>query len=204
MIFVTAIHGNETIPSIFLADKGYSQIIANIKAVCLNKRFVVMDLNKSFGCDGKSYEEERAREILKSIPENETVIDFHTTSAKTDPFAIIVDLKMLPLAFTAGLMHVVYMNFNIKEGHALINYRNGISIEAGNNDSLKTYSNMEKIIKNLKQKKEHKTNVYEVYGIIEKHGKYNNFEKCEEGFFPVFVGEKSYPFVGLKARLLIC
>jgi hypothetical protein len=200
MIYVTAIHGDEYIPTVCLAHNGYPQIIANVEALCLGKRCVDKDLNKVFGCSGKSYEERRARQILKLIPRTAKVIDLHTMSAKSDPFAIIVDLKMLPLALTTGMKHIVYMKYNIKESHALINYRSGISVEVGNHNTWESYKNTLKVLKNLQKGKKFKAGVYEVYGIIKRKVKYENFKPCPAGFIPVFAGEKAYSIIGLKSR----
>ncbi|MEW6248984.1 MAG: succinylglutamate desuccinylase/aspartoacylase family protein [Nitrospirota bacterium] len=202
MIFVTAIHGDEIVPTVCLAENNLPQVVANPKAACLFKRFIDKDLNKSFGSDGNSYEEKRAKELLKIIPQNEIVIDFHTMSAKSDPFVIIVDLEMLPLALTTGLKHVVYMKYNIKEGHSLINYRKGLSIETGNHNTWDAYKSTLSCIKNIQKGKQFKAKIYEVYGIIDKRGKYKNFERCSDGFVPVLAGEKAYNILGLKSKII--
>lgn len=108
---------------------------------------------------------------------------------------------MIPLAQTTGLQHIVYMAHNIKKGHALINYRRGISIETGPHFSLKTVFNIVKILKNLKAQKRHRAKIYQVYGIIDYPGNYHNFSPHSYGFIPVLAGEKAYPFYGLKAKL---
>src|SRR5690349_6539242 len=127
--FITALHGDETVPVTELQSKNIPQIIANPEAISLHKRFIDMDMNKAFGTDGDTTDELRAKEILEALQKGtpDWVIDFHTTSAPTDPFAIIVDPKMLPQAQSSGIKHVVYMKHIIKAGHALINYYPGVS-----------------------------------------------------------------------------
>jgi hypothetical protein len=202
MTFVTAIHGDEPIPVYALLETKVFQIIGNPKGLALGKRFIERDLNASFGLDENSYEALRAKEILKLIPETETVVDFHTYSALSEPFVVITDLKMLPLALTTGLKHVVFMKHNIKKGHALINHRNGISIEVGRHKLFSTYKKTKEVLKNLKAGKKHDAQIYEVFGRLEEPGSYHNFEKHPNGFYPVLAGEKAYDFFGLKARLI--
>ena len=78
MIFVTGIHGNEQVPVFCLLKKNVPQIIGNIKALTKGLRYIDKDLNASFGLTGKSYEIIRASEILRKIPKDEIVVDFHT------------------------------------------------------------------------------------------------------------------------------
>ena len=200
--FVTGLHGNEPIPVFALANLKVSQYIANRKALIRNERFIDVDLNKSFGVKGKGYEYDRAKEILNDISPEKKVIDLHTFSATSEPFVIVVDKRMIDLAITTGLSHIVMMDYNIKNGHALINYRKGISIEVGQHYSYKSYCVAQSIYRNIvcnfKPKK--KPNLYRVFGIISELGKYINFTRSSQGFYPVLAGEKAYSFYGLKAK----
>jgi len=202
MIYTTAIHGNEPIPVFGLASLGVKQVVCNLKALCVNKRFLEKDLNQSFGTNGKTIEEVRAKEILREIPEKETVIDLHTMSAKSEPFAIVVDLKMVKLAALTGLKHVVYMSHNIKSGHSLIDHRNGISIETGNHIKQVTFETVCMIYKNIKEGKKHKFTLYEVYDVIDDEDDYQNFKPYKNEFIPVLAGEKAYNMPGLKAKVI--
>ena len=202
MIFTTGIHGNEPIPIFALASLGIKQLVCNYQALILNQRFIQKDLNQSFGTDGDSVEERRATEILKIIPESEIVIDFHTMSAISEPFAIVVDLKMVPLAATTGLKHIVYMSHNIKSGHSLIDHRSGISIEVGQHQDSVSYDTAKQIYRHLKSDKTGQFTLYEVYGVIEKPGIYQNFKQHQNGFIPVLAGEKAYNIPGLKSRII--
>ena len=152
---------------------------------------------------GRSYEIKRAAELLKRISKSSLVVDFHTTAALA-PFVIICSRKMIPLAAMVGLRHVVIMKYNVKRGHALINYRDGISIETGNHTSKKSYNLTLKIVKNILSGKKHPIKVYEVYDKITEPGRYVNFKKHHGGFIPVLAGEKEYTkayhIYGLKAR----
>ncbi len=201
MIFTTAIHGDEPIPVFALASFNVSQLICNRQALIKNKRFIEQDMNQSFGTRGNSLEEKRAREILKIIPRSETVIDLHTTSAQSEPFVIVVDLEMLPLAALTGLSRVVYMAFNIKSNHSLIDHRQGVSIEVGRHLDVESFNTVIKIYKNIKRRKRGSFTLYEVYDVIKKKGKYENFKRHPDGFIPILAGERAYKFFGLKARI---
>lgn len=202
MVFTTALHGNEPIPVYALASLGVDQVICNTQALVLGKRFIEKDLNHSFGTNGNSLEEKRAQELLKIIPESETVVDLHSMSAISDPFAIIIDPKMIPLAATTGLKHVVLMSHNIKSGHSLIDHRRGISIEVGLHQDPQTYNFTKTIYQNIKAGKSHPFTLYEVYGVIEKEGEYQNFTMHKDGFIPVLAGEKAYNIPGLKSKII--
>lgn len=202
--FVTGMHGNEPMPVLALASLSVKQIVANPKALSKAVRFVQKDLNASFGTTGNSYEENRAKEILKAISKSSLVIDLHTFTAPSEPFVIIVDLALKEFAASLGFKHVVYMKHNIKKGHALINYRNGVSVELGNHKDSKSFKNAIELVKTIQDKKvkKHKVKFYEVYDIIRKSGKYINFKKHKEGFIPILAGENAYKFPGLKARVI--
>lgn len=200
--FITGLHGNELNPVIALANANIPQIIANPKALAERKRFINVDMNKSFGAEGKEYEYKRCKEVLSLINPDDYVIDFHTTSANTEPFAIVVDKKMIDFAMTTGLKHIVYMKFNIKEGRALINHCNGISVEVGDHEGQESVVKTLEIIKQVQKGKKHQAKVYQVFGTIEEPGEYINFEKHKDGFIPVLAGSNAYKFYGLKAELI--
>ncbi len=201
---VTALHGDEPLPTLATASVGIPQVVANVKALALGVRYVERDMNAAFGTDGDSYEERRAREVLGKIGRNEKVLDLHTFSVESEPFAIIVDLEMLPLASSLGLERVVYMKHNIKAGHALINNRMGVSVEVGKHDDPDSFVRTVEIVKKLKEGpvKPGSVRVFEVYGRIEERGAFDNFVE-RDGIVPVLYGERAYDnlgFYGLKAR----
>lgn len=203
IIFVAGIHGNEQMPVRALTKNNIPFIIGNLRAKKKNIRFIDNDLNASFGLKARGYEPQRAKEILKQIKTKDLVVDFHTTTAKTPPFVIIVDKKMLKFAASTGLKRVVLMKHNIKNKHALINYRQGISVETGNHNSKKSFDTTLRIVKNVNVKKQHNIELYEVYDKILKPGIYKNFKQHRDGFFPVLAGEKAYNFYGLKAKKIL-
>lgn len=198
--FITGLHGDEHSPILALASIGIDQIVANPKAVSKNTRFIKRDMNASFGTKGSSYEEKEARKLLRRLDKNYLVVDLHTTQTTNTPFVIIVDKKMLPFARKLGVKRVVCMDYNIKKGHSLIDYRNGVSVETGNHNSKTAFRITTEIVTNLRKNKNHPVDIYEVYGKIEKPGKYVNFELYGKQFYPVFAGKNAYGIIGLKAR----
>lgn len=202
--FVTAVHGNEIMPTLALASIGEPQIIANPRALARGVRYTEYDLNASFATQGHTYEEKRSRVLLRLLDPKSLVVDFHTFSCESEPFAIIVDLAMLPLAASLGVKRVVYMKHNIKGGHALINHHAGVSVEVGKHNDFKSFDQTLKIVKGLKKDgiKPAMVKVYEVYRRIEVKGDYVNFKE-NNGMIPVLYGERAYDglgFYGLAAR----
>ncbi len=202
--FVTGIHGNETLPVLALASIGQKQIVANVKALSQNKRFMETDMNASFGREGNTYEETRARRLLPLLDKRKLVIDFHTFSAMSEPFVVLVDLKILNFAKILGFKNIVYMKHNIKKGHALINLRDGVSIEVGNHVDPSSFQRTVDLVNRIKNgpRSLPKIRLYEVFGKIEKPGKYTNFKVHKDGFIPILAGENAYDFYGLKARII--
>lgn len=199
---VAGLHGNEKAPVRALTSASVDFILGNPEAHDKNVRFIESDLNASFGTDHSTREGELAREILNKIPVEGLVVDFHTTSAKGPPFVILTDKRMLPFAETTGLKHAVLMSHNIKEGHALINMRDGFSIEMSGYDSEESVETTVLVLNSLNAGTRAPLDVYEVYEKITEPGTYENFVEHAEGFFPVLVGEDAYNFIGLKARKL--
>ena len=205
IVFVAGIHGNERMPVKALTEAGKDFILGSPKAYEHNARFVEKDLNASFGVPPDSYESKRAEEILQRINEEDLVVDFHTTESEHTPFVIIVDEKMIPLAERTGIERVVIMKHNIKRGHALINHRDGISIEAGAHTDQRSYNTTLDVINNINKKRKYPTHLYEVYGEITEPGEYINFQEHQAGFIPILANESEYErqgLFGLKARKL--
>lgn len=202
--FVTGIHGDEPIPVLALASCGVEQIVANPRALSLGRRFVDVDMNKSFGKRGRRYEEVRAREIFAKIDRRKKFIDLHTFSAESEPFVVIVDLKMLGFARKLGFKHIVHMKHNIKKGGALIDHCDGVSVEVGKHNDFQSFKKTVELVEIIKKGNERNEGVklYEVFGIIDNPGRYINFKKDTNGFIPVLAGEKAYNFYGLKARMI--
>lgn len=193
-------HGNEKGPVRALISRGYDFILGNPEAGERNVRYIDQDLNASYALDTHTLESKRSQEILDLISPEDVVIDFHTTSAEGPPFAILLDRTMLPLAERTGLAHAVLMTHNIKNGHALINARDGIAVEISEYDTQESFDVSLSVLDSLEREKSSPLSLYEVYDLITEPGQYENFVECKDGFFPILVGEESYDFIGLKAR----
>lgn len=205
VIFVTCMHGNERLPALALASQGIPQFVANTEAVKQNKRFVESDLNAAFGKAETNYETRRAAEILHEIPESNIVIDFHSCESRSESFAIIVDSAMLPVALRAGLRKIVLMTYSVKKDHALVNYRNGISVEVGQHNDPNGFDVTLLIAERIRNPDtvplaSNEVELYEVFGVIAEEGNYENFVLHEKGFYPLFVKPNTYNNHGLKAR----
>ena len=193
-------HGNERGPVRALEAYGIDFELGNPKAYEKNVRFIDQDLNASYNVDENTHESARAEEILGCISPDDVVLDFHTTSAKGPPFAILTDAAMIPLAERTGVRYAVLMTHNIKNGHALINVRDGISVEISGYDTQSSFDNTLLITDHLKSGKRTQLELYEVFERITEPGDYENFVACADGTIPVLVGEESYDFIGLRAR----
>jgi len=203
-VLVTALHGNEPVPMYALVSLGLPVVPGNLQALVYGKRFTEQDLNASFGCEGDTYEEIRAREILKEIPGDARVVDFHTFSCESPPFSIITDMKMLELAACLGIRRVVYMKHNIKAGRSLCDHRDTVAVEAGKHDAMDSFTTTQDIARRLlRQEAPGQIELYEAYDIIEApNPAHRNFEAHEDGFVPVLAGESAYEHGGLKTRYL--
>lgn len=205
VVFVAGLHGTEQMPVRALTDSGTDFVLGNPKACEQKVRFIERDINAAFGVRAEDYESRRAQEILDEVDEADLVIDFHSTESEAEPFAIVVDKDMIPLAKTTGVGRIVFMGHNIKEGHSLINYRDGVSIEVGLHESKKSYAETLKIVASIAQGKEHEVTLYEVFGPITEPGEYINFQDHTDGFVPILANESVYEkegLFGLKAREL--
>ncbi len=205
IVFVAGVHGNEKMPVKALTEAGVDFILGNPKAFDLNVRFTEEDLNASFGTLSASYESKRAAEVLQKIHEDDLVVDLHTTEAEPVSFVIIVDENMIPLAERTGIERVVIMKHNIKQGHALINHRDGISIETGTHEDQRSYRATLDVVNKMHKNTKHPVVLYEVYDRITEPGEYTNFQQHPMGFIPILANESAYELqglFGLKARRL--
>lgn len=102
------VHGDETAgiwalqnitPDIKLTKGSVYIVYANPPAIEKNVRMVTKNLNRCFvsGNDGESYEDQRARELMKILDECDTLLDLHMFYAPGEPFAICED-NSLPVA----------------------------------------------------------------------------------------------------------
>ncbi len=161
LCIVTCLHGDEKegltalkiLERLEGIDGKVKVIVANLLAVKHDKRFLESDLNRVFpGSRFGNYEERLAREIVREVRRCPLVVDLHSTSTFSPPFAISTKegQKHLELASLTGVKRLVLMGDEIAKGKALIDHcRTGISIELGKKGSYAARENCRKIISNL-------------------------------------------------------
>ena len=161
LILVGGLHGNEhrgiealvNVISAFEDKQIRGKVLAlrgNLKALKESKRFLSRDLNLSWSThlkDAELGEELSEREELKSIIDRKLsgwdgdiyLIDLHTTSAPTVPFAVIGKdaatmnfVRNMNIPFVTGLTGILdgtLLNWMSKKGHV------GLAFEAGSHHS---------------------------------------------------------------------
>ena len=238
---VGCLHGNEEVGSVVIEKlkklitmSGGAGIIANQLALKRGVRFIDQDLNRSFpGKAGGNYEEKLAFQLNRIVKQYDYVIDFHSFSCQSPPFAILTRRTPghLKLASELGVTKVVLMSSRLASGKALIDYcRYGISIEAGKH-GLKSTNNRaigsaKRVLISSKARKI-KINYYQVVDIIYKKNpderllkQIKNFTLVHKGeivtsnrfgkfiapydFYPVLAREEAYPnILCLAAKTVI-
>jgi len=215
---VICLHGDELF-GLEIMDKLSKNIpvfIGNPLAIEKRRRFIDMDLNRSFPGDEKgSYEEKRAAYLLNELKNFDCVIDIHSSSCDLELFGIItkVNEKNLALANKLGLKKLIIMSEKVGLGKSLIDHVPcGISLEIGPHEKKENIDEVIKAINNSNGVEEHEIEFLEVFSVIPKIERnikilINNFKPvkkgsliakgkkdyyAEEDFIPLFVGEKAY------------
>lgn len=161
---IGALHGNEGVGveviknlTSFLRRRAVG-IIANTKALKKNVRFIDQDLNRSFpGRSDGNYEERLAKRLLKRVKDLDYVLDLHSFSCKSPPFAILTKKtkEHLRLVRASGVKKVIFMSPKLASGKALIDHcRCGVSIETGRHGFAVTISRATHYTKNVLRKLE--------------------------------------------------
>lgn len=145
--FVACMHGNEK-TGLQILERLRKQpiirgtvrlVVANPKAVFINKRFIARDLNRCFpGRENGVLEEQLAYQLRARLSDSDFLVDLHTTTAQTPPFIITRQREGLvkDLIEATGVKRVV---IRPKSGSALIDYvATGIGIELGPHDTSQT------------------------------------------------------------------
>lgn len=176
-------------------------IAGHPEAIRARRRFVEKGRSLSFGKEGESLEHLRARTLCAEILPETPVLEFHTVSCESEPFAIVVDETFLPLAKSLGLPNVVVMKFYMKDGGSLIGVRGGVSVEKGRHDDPAAYVRTQELVSRLDGQRTSKSvQVSEAFDILRQHCDYVNFQDHPSSFVPALAGENAYDHHGLKAR----
>ncbi len=206
---IACVHGNELFGlEVIKMLKGsrIKTIIANNKAVKVKKRFIDKDLNRSFPGNKHSihYEERRAHELMNEIKCNK-VIDLHSSTSNTPPFAIITKTspEVISLAMSTGIKRICLMNPEIANGKSLIdNVKAGVSLEMGRHDDQSLPEKTYKLIMNtLKEKQKTNHEFYKIIGVEHNMNVEAENFKFNGEYYPILVGEASYKGIKcLKAQ----
>jgi len=218
VLIVTCIHGDEQIlKNKHLKEIGVETLIANHEALKENKRFIDVDLNRSFGVDVKKplkYEEVLAKKILLEIKNYDLVIDIHSTKSDIKELVIVSNLnkKTMEVLKFVPIKNVVLMKADMCKGSLIKHCKIGISLEY--NKKTKPDYVIAQIKKIIGQKKEYQHQFFKVKG---EYSVKNNFkpnfklkelhkikkgtilgnneignELSKEEFYPLFLGKGRY------------
>lgn len=137
-------------------------VYANLEAASKGLECVDSNLNRVFpGKKDGNLEERTAYDLREHLRDCDYVLDIHSTSYPTEPFAISTkdSNEFSELASLTGLKKYVILTSELAHGKALIDYVNscggkGISFEAGEHSQEKTNqtarSTAENFLKNLR------------------------------------------------------
>lgn len=107
VLFLAGTHGDEPVGLELMGSLGEGKnddwLVANEKAVALNKRFVDCDLNRSApgALVSDKYEERRAAELLLKAKSYNYVVDVHNHSLETRTFIILTKPSFADLLLAA-------------------------------------------------------------------------------------------------------
>lgn len=146
---VGAMHGNESGPAIIKKLKSTIQlqkgtvvfIIANTKAREQQVRFIDEDLNRAFpGQKDGNHEQQLAYELMQIGKELDFLIDLHSCSMESAPFAILRTTgKDMKMSKASGLPFLVVYPLTTQGGGSFIDYVPcGIGFELGKHNKKST------------------------------------------------------------------
>lgn len=211
------VHGNEVYSlGVFKRLKNINLLfgeldfyLVNEGAYRLGKRFVDLDLNRSFNSDLDNYETNLSKEVDCVLKDYDYIIDLHSTTSRTTPFLIYVDSGLFDLG-VLDLFNIKKRVFIPNASFSLISqFKNAVSIEISICSGLGYAINLgEKYIisflRNLGLVSEVSSSDfglsyfenYECFGKVSKNNSFRDFKltKSESGelFFPMLSGEVSY------------
>lgn len=192
--------------------------IGNLKAKKQKTRFTESDLNRSYNCGSKTYEQRRSKAIMKYITTNQfdLVIDLHTTTCDQEPCMIIpsINSDIKDIIDASFIEHIILMKNDVINQSLIGSYSKSISIEISKDqidDSM-----LEKLVDDIKrfldnEKNPRNATVYHVHEFINKNeiseqdaAKMKNFQMSLYGFYPILIGERTYKeqtsYLGFKAN----
>ncbi|MFZ3010095.1 MAG: succinylglutamate desuccinylase/aspartoacylase family protein [Candidatus Microsaccharimonas sp.] len=154
VLVMGGMHGNEPL-GIDIVQRLLSQpmknvtaIIANADAKQQNKRFTNTDLNRSFPGDEKSYEGQRAKELLELCKDFDLVLDFHNTYCPENDCAFVgekADKVLLDAASFIGLKRVIVADYDCINKYATNCISVEISLDSSRNNVDEWLKTIEKL-----------------------------------------------------------
>jgi succinylglutamate desuccinylase len=215
ILIIAATHGNETIGLEVVQrlenaglEKYFDFLIGNPKALKAKKRFIKVDLNRSY--PGKKYsriyEQKLAYDNLKIARQYKYIIDIHEASSGVDDFIIVprkTTSKKFPLNFIRLKRIILWPE---PKGPISQVLKNGIELEFGMKDKNRatTINRATNIISQLidsvysEKKKSYKQEKFYVYGKLllsktpSKNRKLKDFKLTSlnnESFYPLLTGQ---------------
>ncbi|MFZ1258103.1 MAG: succinylglutamate desuccinylase/aspartoacylase family protein [Candidatus Saccharimonas sp.] len=227
ILIIGATHGNE-----LLGIKLYQRLlrkrspllehitflIGNPKAYHAKVRYIDSDLNRSYGIDGNSYEQRRAKYIQQYIQltQPDLVLDMHTTTC-IQPNCLIINntagdakRRMLAASHIDTLLQVVPMNDITTLGDNIVGYEiPNQSITPQLLDDI--INDLQRYVDNNAQYKAKKLyvmhdKIYKSDVTPEQAATFKNFTIHDLGCVPIMTGESSYKkqtdYLGFKASIV--
>lgn len=209
ILFLAGTHGDEPLGLELMkavgAEERHDWLVANEKAVALNKRFVNCDLNRSapgaFSSD--KYEERRAAEILLKANSYNYVVDIHNHTLETRTFIILTKPSFADLLLAAQFDIddiVVWLPSEKRATGPLTEFiEPAIEIEANRGDKERMVASLKKFLEQYESPITKNNligkNIYWVYGKqFEPVAGYRDFEVArigDEVFYPLMCGQYS-------------
>lgn len=187
---------------------GLQLVIANEEAVAQKKRFIDIDLNRSFAVlSPVSHEEQLAVKLLDAVRSSGFVLDIHNTTSDIlmTPIVTTINHKIKRIINLCSSREVAYVQKPLADKSFIGQLDGGVSLEFGF-DYAKTaqaMNDVEQIVAGLLYSRSIKPIVREIYcidGSIPKSisllGDVKNFEFIETlRVYPFLFGEQSYPTI---------
>lgn len=227
LLLLGAQHGNELLGQRLYAHIARSrpQLMpfityktANLKAYRQGVRYVESDMNRSYTGKTRTYEERRAKQILRYITQNkfDLVLDLHTTTCKQPPCFIVADMTPHINSYlrASSIHQIVQMKHQIVTASLIGTCPLALSIEINETEAMnETLLDLlcDDIERYLSKKAgEVSKTIYQVSDLLLKTEideqealTLRNFHRSSEGFYPILVGENSYKrqteYLGFKA-----
>lgn len=216
-VVMVCLHGNERL-GLQIRDAleplfpSFLFVTGNPLAVAHDVRYIDSDLNRSFNGSGKGYEAIRASTLWQHLSAAPYIIDIHTTTARTDHFAIIVENTALTWRLVAAcpLAKIVLMTSALSSGGALIEHVPGMSLEFARDVDVADAIDVVRRTLLAMQSDNPSDNaslagkeLYEGFGVLREGSILKNFAlypagtqvgayAAPEPFYPVLSGEEAY------------